>query len=71
MEHVYIYDAIFLDNKTIRLSEESSVSEKEVQLIIIPKKTLKPKRKAGLLKGKIRMSENFNDPLEEMRKYME
>jgi len=71
MEHVYIYDAIFLDNKTIRLSEESSVSEKEVQLIIIPKKTSKPKRKAGLLKGKIRMAENFNDPLEEMRKYME
>jgi hypothetical protein len=30
MEHVYIYDAIFLDNKTIRLSEESSVSEQKV-----------------------------------------
>jgi hypothetical protein len=68
---MYIYDAIFLDNKTIRLSEESSVSEKEVQLIMIPKKTSKQKRKAGLLKGKIRMSDNFNDPLEEMREYME
>ena len=68
---MYIYDAIFLDNKTIRLSEKSSVSEKEVQLIMIPKKTSKQKRKAGLLKGKIRMSDIFNDPLEEMREYME
>ena len=71
MEYVYIYDTTFLDNKTIRLSEESSVSEKEVQLIIIPKKTSKPKRKTGLLKGMIRMSENFNEPLEELREYME
>ncbi|MDM8548970.1 DUF2281 domain-containing protein [Desulfobacterales bacterium HSG2] len=71
MEHAYICDAIFLDSRTIRLFEESSVSEKEIQLIIIPKKISEPKRKAGLLKGKIRMSEDFDEPLEEMREYME
>ncbi|MCP4347374.1 MAG: DUF2281 domain-containing protein [Desulfobacterales bacterium] len=28
-------------------------------------------RKAGLLKGKIRMAEDFNEPLEEIKEYME
>lgn len=71
MENVYICDAIFLDGKMIQLYEECPVSEKEIQLIIIPKKTSKPERKAGLLKGKIRMSEDFNEPLDEMKEYME
>ncbi len=29
------------------------------------------KRKAGLLKGKIELSDDFNDPLDEMKEYME
>ncbi len=66
-----MFDAMFIDNKTIRLFDEYPVSEKEIKLIIIPKKTLNLKRKAGLLKGKIRMSENFNDPLEDIKEYME
>jgi len=41
MEQAYICDAIFPDSGTIRLSEESSVSEREIQLIIIPKKASK------------------------------
>ncbi len=52
---------MLLDGKMIQLYEECPVSEKKIKLIIIPKKTSKPKRKAGLLKGKIRMSDDFND----------
>ena len=62
---------MFLDSKTIQLFEEYPAKEKEIQLIIIPRKDLKAKRKAGLLKGKIRMAEDFNEPLEEMKVYME
>ncbi len=71
MEHAYVCDAIFLDDRTIRLFEESPLPEREIQLIIIPKRTSKPKRRAGLMKGGIRMSEDFDEPLEDMREYME
>ncbi|MGE0084196.1 MAG: DUF2281 domain-containing protein [Desulfococcaceae bacterium] len=71
MENVYICDATFIDSKTILLSEEYPVSGKEIQLIIIPKGIPKQKRKAGLLKGMIKMSEDFNEPLEDMKEYME
>jgi len=67
MEQAYIYDGVFLDSRTIQLSEESRVSDKEVRLVIIPKKTFGPKRKAGLLKGKIRIHKDFDAPLEELR----
>jgi hypothetical protein len=70
MEQAYIYDGVFLDSRTIQLSEESRVSDKEIRLVIIPKKTSGPKRKAGLLKGKIRIHEDFDTPLEELREYM-
>jgi len=70
MDQAYIYDGVFLDSKTIQLSEESRISDKEVRLVIIPKKTSGPKRKAGLLKGKIRIHEDFDTPLEELREYM-
>ncbi|QTA79200.1 Uncharacterized protein dnl_14540 [Desulfonema limicola] len=66
MENVYMCDALFLDGKTIQLFEEYPFSDKEIQLIILPKKISKPERKAGLLKGKIRMTEGFDEPLEDM-----
>jgi hypothetical protein len=68
MENVYICDAKFLDGRTIQLSENFPVSLREIQLVIIPKK--KSGRKAGLLKGKIRMSEDFSEPLEDMKEYI-
>ncbi len=71
MENVYICNAMFLDNRTIQLFEEYPVSDKKIQLIILPRNTSKTKRKAGLLKGKIRMAEDFDEPLEEMKEYME
>ncbi|MCP4344684.1 MAG: DUF2281 domain-containing protein [Desulfobacterales bacterium] len=71
MENAYILDAKFIDRKTIQLSEEYPFKEREVRLILLPEKTFKRKRKAGLLKGKIRMAEDFNEPLEDMKEYME
>ncbi len=71
MENAYIPDAEFIDRKTIQLSEEYPFKERKVRLILLPEKTFKRKRKAGLLKGKIRMAEDFNEPLEDMKEYME
>jgi len=71
MENLCMTKAKFIDRKTIQLYEEYPLKMKEVHLIIIPEKKLKGKRKAGLLKGKIRMAEDFNDPLYDMNEYME
>lgn len=71
MENAYILNAKFIDRKTIQLSEEYPFKERDVRLIILPEKTLKKKRKAGLLRGKIRMAEDFDDPLEDMKEYIE
>ena len=72
MENAYMLDAEFLDGKTIRLSEEYPFEDKKIRLIVIPGKKDIPeiRRKAGLLRGKIRMSEDFDEPLEDMREYM-
>ncbi len=40
-------------------------------MIIIPEEKTRKRRKAGLLKGKIRMAEDFNAPLDDMKEYME
>jgi len=61
MENAYMADAEFIDRKTIRLTEEYPFKIREIRLIIIPEKILPKKRKAGILKGKIRMSEDFNE----------
>ncbi len=73
MENAYVLDAEFLDGKTIRLSEECPFEDRRIRLIVIPgrKEASGEIRKAGLLKGKIRMSEDFGEPLEDMREYME
>ena len=71
MENAHILNAKFIDQKTIQLLEEYPFTLREIRLIIIPEKPLKKKRTAGLLKGKIRMAEDFNEPLEEMKEYME
>jgi hypothetical protein len=71
MEEAHIVTGDFVDPKTIRLSEAYPYSEKKVRLIIIPQYPTGKKRKAGLLKGKIKMSDDFDAPLEDMKEYME
>lgn len=41
-----------------------------VKLVALPKKD-KPNRKAGSAKGMVWMSDNFDEPLEEFKEYME
>ena len=71
MENLHMIEAKFIDRKTIQLSEEYPFKEREIRLIVIPGIKTRRKRKAGLLKGKIMMSDDFNDPLDEMKDYME
>lgn len=59
---------------TIQLPEEFN-EDKEVEIIVLPANEPglenKPKRVAGLWKGVITMSSDFNEPLEEFKEYME
>jgi len=71
MENLHMIEAKFVDGKTIQLSEEYPYKTRDVRLIILPGVKTKKERKAGLLKGKIVMSNDFNEPLEEMTEYME
>lgn len=41
------------------------------RLIIIPEKEVMRKRIPALLKGKIRMAEDFNAPMDDLKEYME
>ena len=70
MENAYVVDATIVDKNTIKLKEDLIYMAGDIKVIIISQKTNKP-RKAGLLKGKIHISEDFNAPLEELREYME
>jgi len=71
MENAYMLEAEFVDRRTIRLTEEYPFIARGIRLIIIPEKPLPKRRKAGILKGKIRMSGDFDEPLEDMKEYME
>ena len=70
MENAYVVDATIVDKNTIKLKEDLIYMAGDIKVIIISQKTNKP-RKAGLLKGKIHISEDFNAPLEELREYTE
>ncbi|MBF0099976.1 MAG: DUF2281 domain-containing protein [Desulfobacterales bacterium] len=70
METICMLNAKFIDHNTIKLLESYPFIEEEVYLIIMPKKVVKQKRKAGILKGKIRIDKDFNEPLEDMKEYM-
>ncbi len=63
MEKAHIVVGNFIDRKTIRLSEAYPYADKPVRLIIMPQASPPKKRKAGLLKGKIKMAEDFDAPL--------
>ena len=48
------------------LNKNATKPSFENDSVKLPRSTAK-----GLLKGKVRMSEDFNEPLEEMKEYME
>ncbi|MBF0235472.1 MAG: DUF2281 domain-containing protein [Desulfamplus sp.] len=58
---------------TFILDEDLPDMGDSFEIIIIKKKQkkTKPRRKAGTLKGKIHMSDDFDEPLEDFKEYME
>lgn len=70
-----VVKGIYEDGKIIL--EEKPVSKKKMPVIVAflddkdsDRKILKKKRRLGILKGKVTIPENFNDPLEELKEYM-
>ncbi|MBF0410490.1 MAG: DUF2281 domain-containing protein [Candidatus Riflebacteria bacterium] len=59
--------------KSIILDEAIPYTEDSFEIIIINKTTLKEKlsRKAGTLQGKIHIKDDFDEPLDDFREYME
>jgi len=64
----------YYDKGKITLTEQPLVDEKtEVIVTFLTRKVkskLKKKRILGVLKGKISVPEDFNDPLDDMKEYM-
>ena len=64
-----------LDHKIIIELPEDLYSEEEVEVIILPveknKKKLSRKDFYGRWKGMIEISDDFNEPLEDFKEYME
>ena len=66
---------IYEDEKIVL--EEEPVLKRKMSVIVAfldekdaLKKNLKTKRKLGILKGKVTIPENFNEPIEELKEYM-
>jgi len=71
MNTAYIVKGRIIGHTRIELLESVPMNDEEVTVIIEPVKKPGRKRTPGLLKGKIRMMPDFNEPLEDFREYME
>jgi len=72
MQTAYVVEAEFIDNQTIHIKEPLNLENKNVLVTIQPSNENKKSKKRlfGKYKGKIWMSPDFNDPLEEFKEYM-
>jgi len=71
MDTAYVVKGHIINHTTIQLSESIPIEDKEVTVIIETIKKTAKKRIPGLLKGKIWMSQDFDEPLEDFKEYME
>lgn len=73
MEHAIITKGRLESSRMIILDEDIPYTGDSFQVIIIKKEGLKkkPLRKAGSLKGMIHMKDDFDEPLEDFKEYME
>jgi hypothetical protein len=73
MEQAIITKGRLESSRTIILDEDMPYMGDSFQVIIIKKADIKkrPARKAGTLKGMIHMRDDFDEPLEEFKEYME
>ena len=72
MNSAYVTTGIFINNNTLILDENFNISNKKVRIVIEPViEENNKKRKFGCLKGKIIIKDDFDEPLEEFKEYME
>ena len=71
METAYIVKGHIINHTTIQLSESIPIENNEVTVIIETVKKTAKNRTPGLLKGKMWMSPDFDEPLEDFKEYME
>ena len=70
------YQGHFKDGRFIPLENKNIDVLKNAKVIVTILPEEKPKKRSraelcGILKGKVWMSDDFNEPLEEMKEYME
>ena len=74
MKNAFVYEATIIDNQTIHLNEPINISNKNIIVTTQPidedKKTTMKNFHFGCLKGKIEMSDDFDEPLEDFMEYM-
>ncbi len=73
MQHAIITKGRLQSPRSIILEEDIPYTGDSFEIIIINKIALKEKlsRKVGTLKGKIHIKDDFDEPLEGFREYME
>jgi len=73
MQHAIITKGRLQSPRSIILDEDIPYIGDSLEIIIINKAAEKeqPSRKAGTLKGKIHIKDDFDAPLEDFREYME
>lgn len=71
MKHAIIVEAELIDKKTLKLDEPLENIHGKVELIIKDKgKNGVKKKLIGFSKGKVHMSKDFNEPLEDFKEYI-
>ena len=72
MNNTYITYGEIIDEYTVHLNEPVKISSKKARIIIEPiEEEKKYEIKFGCAKGQITMSDDFNEPLEDFKEYME
>ena len=73
MQHAIITKVRLLSPRSIILEEDIPCIEDSFEIIIINETTVKERssREVGTLKGKIHIKDDFDEPLEDFREYME
>lgn len=73
MQHAIITKGRLLSPRSIILDEDIPCIEDSFEIIIINETTVKERssREVGTLKGKIHIKDDFDEPLEDFREYME
>ncbi|OHD56822.1 MAG: hypothetical protein A2Y33_12700 [Spirochaetes bacterium GWF1_51_8] len=72
MRVAFVTEGRLIDKRTLELSEPTDLQIGEkVKLIIEPEQSVRKTRVFGCAKDWIEISPDFNEPLEEMKEYME